>query len=128
MSEKTSFEIEYLVRSSPKILFNFLGSATGLGDWFADAVVEKDNQYTFTWNGYSESARIVGIKDNEFVSFEWVDGEREGCTFEMRVKLDELTGGVALLVTDETEDPEEVDDLRRLWDAQVANLLKILGS
>jgi len=128
MSEKTSFEIEYLVRSSPKILFNFLGSATGLGDWFADEVVENEKRYIFTWNGYSESAQMVGIKENEFVAFEWVDGEREGCRFEMRIKVDELTGGVALLISDETADSEEVEELRRLWDAQVANLLKILGS
>lgn len=127
MEEKKSFVIEYQIKSSPRILFGFLSVATSLSEWFADQVEVQNDLFTFTWDGYAESARLLNKKDPECVEFVWEDGEREGCCFEMRVKVDDLTGDVALLIRDECP-PDEEEEIRRLWDASVARLMKAVGS
>lgn len=127
MEDKVTFTLEYQVKSSPRILFGFLSMSTALAEWFADKVDVQKDIYSFTWDGYTESARLVSIKEAESVRFEWVDGEREGCTFEMQVKVDDLTGDVALIIQEECPE-EEKDEITRLWDASVSNLMKAIGS
>ncbi len=127
MASTETFELEYIVRSSPRILYNFLRTPSGLSEWFSDEVDIRDDIFTFRWDGSEEKAKLVDYKDQEFVHFEWIEGEKEGLSFEMRVKVDDLTGGVALLIKDEAE-PEEVEETRRLWDAQVQELMQVLGS
>lgn len=127
MEEKVTFTLEYQVKSSPKILFNFLSVSTALAEWFADKVDVHKDFYSFTWDGYTENARLVSLKEAESVRLVWVDGEREGCTFEMQVKVDDLTGDVALMILEECP-AEEKDDIKRLWDASVSKLMKAIGS
>jgi uncharacterized protein YndB with AHSA1/START domain len=127
MASTETFELEYIVRSSPRILYNFLRTPSGLSEWFSDQVDIRNDVFTFRWDGSEEKARLVDFKDQEYVRFEWVDGDKEGLSFEMRVKVDELTGGVALLIRDEAE-PEEIEETRMLWDAQVQDLMQVLGS
>jgi DNA-directed RNA polymerase specialized sigma24 family protein len=43
MSKKQLFTIEFPVRCSPGILFEFLSTASGLQEWFADKVDEWEN-------------------------------------------------------------------------------------
>ena len=42
MAEKIKFNVEYEVKSSPKILFGFLNEPNGLALWFADDVTYRD--------------------------------------------------------------------------------------
>jgi hypothetical protein len=42
MSKKVKYTLEYPVRCSPVILYDFLSSQTGLQEWFADKVEERD--------------------------------------------------------------------------------------
>ena len=46
--------------------------------------------------------------------------------FEFRINVEELTGGLALLITD-FADEDEKDDSIYLWDSQVNDLKRILG-
>jgi uncharacterized protein YndB with AHSA1/START domain len=128
MPTPIAVEFEYLIRSSPKILYNFIRTSNGMGDWFADAVKEDKNVFSFTWDTYTERARLIDARENESVSFCWIDGEREGLNFSMKVKVDDITGDVALIVSDEVYDVSETDELKRLWDASIAQLMKTLGS
>jgi len=41
------FELEYIIKSSPAILFNYLSTPDGLSQWFADNVNIKDNKFYF---------------------------------------------------------------------------------
>lgn len=127
MEEKIAFTLEYQVKSSPKILFGFLSVATTLSEWFADQVDVQKDVFSFTWDGYTERARLVSMKEAESVRFEWIDGEREGCSFEMQVKVDDLTGDVALMILEECP-AEEKEEITRLWDVSVNKLMKATGS
>ena len=44
---KTKLELEYIINTSPIILFNCLTTASGLSEWFCDDVNLKDDKFTF---------------------------------------------------------------------------------
>jgi uncharacterized protein YndB with AHSA1/START domain len=126
MSEKKKFNIEYEIKSSPRILYSFLNEPNGLTQWFADDVSVKDQVYTFTWDDEPQKAKLVSIKENKFVRFRWIDDDPQ-YFFEMEIVQDELTNDVALSITDFA--PEEtLNDRRLIWDNQVEYLISVLGA
>ena len=46
MAKNIPYQIEYVVRSSPGILFNFLTTPSGLAQWFADSVDIDEDVYS----------------------------------------------------------------------------------
>lgn len=127
MSEKKKFNIEYEVKSSPKILFSFLNEPNGLAQWFADDVTYRDQIYTFTWDDdEQQKAKLLSIKENKWVKFKWLDDEPH-CYFEMEIVQDELTNDVALSITDFATD-DSLQDRRLIWDNQIQYLIGVLGA
>lgn len=121
---KVKIELEYVINCSPKVLFNRLSSASGLAEWFADDVAVNGKKFTFVWDD-NEQVAILGFKkENLLVRFDWVDEETY---FEFKITRDELTGDVSLLITD-FADPDELDEIRSLWDSQVTILKHVVGS
>lgn len=125
---RLKYELEYTLRCSQKVLFSRLSTPEGLGEWFADSVTANDDLFTFTWHDTAASARLAALKENRLVRFEWPEiSDEESNYFEFRINQQELTGDVALLITDFAE-PEEKDDAIFLWDSQVSELKRITGS
>lgn len=118
-------QFEYLIKCSPKVLFNRLSTASGLAEWFADDVHVRGKQYTFVWEGSEQVAEMTLRKQNRLVRFNWVDDP--GSYFEFKISQVELTGDVALIVADHCEE-DETEGTEELWNAQVADLKHILGS
>ena len=54
MSKKALYTLEYPVRCSPGILYEFLSTPAGLQEWFADKVDERDGIFSFSWNGATD--------------------------------------------------------------------------
>ena len=109
-------------------MFNCISTPSGLSEWFCDDVNIKKDIHIFFWDGSEESARMVSKKTNEFAKFRWLETEEEGddAYFEFRIRVDELTGENALVITD-FADEDEVDDAKDLWAAQVDRLRRVLG-
>ena len=126
MSEKKKFNIEYEIKSSPRILYTFLNEPNGLTQWFADDVSVRDQIYTFTWDDEQQTAKLIGIKENKLVRFRWVDDDPQ-CYFEMEIVQDELTNDVALSITDFATD-ETLAERRSIWDNQIRYLVSVLGA
>lgn len=126
MAKKQKFTVEFPMHSSPKILFGFLSTASGLEEWFADSVNIKDNVYTFKWEGSEQKAKMVHKREGQLVKFKWLD-DPDDAFIEFEILTDELTSDVALLVTDFSI-PEDIEENKRLWDTQVHNLRHIIGS
>ena len=84
--------------------------------------------HTFIWDGAEESARLVSKKKDEFVKFKWSEAEEDGenTYFELRIKVDEMTGDRAIIITDFAEE-DEVEDAKELWMAQLNKLKRVLG-
>ncbi|MCS6979191.1 MAG: START-like domain-containing protein [Flavobacteriales bacterium] len=120
-------ELEFPLRSSVRILYGKLATANGLQEWFADKVDQKKDIFTFSWEDDTRSAQLISHKDNEYVRFKWTDDPLKESYFEFKIRVDELTGDVALMVTDFCEE-EEAEDTRRLWEHQIHYLRHIIGS
>ena len=126
MPKKVPYTLEYTVRCSPQILFEFLSTASGLQEWFADQVNVHDQFFSFTWNESSENAEIVEKVPNELVRYRW-EGAPESEYFEFKVKRSEVTSETVLLVTDFAS-KDEVADQSQLWDAQLKDLFHRIGA
>jgi uncharacterized protein YndB with AHSA1/START domain len=124
---KMKFELEYTLNSSPKVLFSRLSTPEGLCEWFADNVTVDGDLFSFYWDKSVSKARLSALKENKLVRFEWTDREGEESNyFEFKINIEELTGDVALIITDFIE-PEEKEDATSLWDSQITDLKRLLG-
>jgi len=126
MSDKKKFNIEYEIKSSPRILYSFLSEPNGLTQWFADDVSVRDQVYTFTWDGEQQKAKMLASKENKMVRFKWMDDEPQ-CYFEMEIIQDELTNDVALSITDFAVE-DTISERKLIWDNQVEYLVSVLGA
>jgi uncharacterized protein YndB with AHSA1/START domain len=125
MTDKAKIQMEYVLNCSPKVLFNWLSTASGLSEWFADDVKVKGKKFTFVWEGSEQTAEMTLHKENKLVRFSWLD--EEDSYFEFRITQDELTGDVSLIIIDFAEE-DEVTETEGLWDTQIADLKHMLGS
>lgn len=127
MSDKQQFQLEYVVKASPKLLFNFISSPSGLSEWFADDVNFRGEKYTFFWEGSEEGALLISKKVNQHIRFKWESSEDDETFFEFRIEIDDLTEDVSLIVVDFAED-DEVEEAKLLWNSQIQTLLSHMGS
>jgi uncharacterized protein YndB with AHSA1/START domain len=77
MSKKILYTLEYPVRCSPGILYEFLSTPAGLQEWFADKVDERDGLYSFGWNGTEEKAELLDKEEAKFIRFRWTHSSKE---------------------------------------------------
>lgn len=126
MSEKVKFEIEFVIQSSPQLLYSYLSTPSGLSEWFADNVNSRGEKFYFIWDGSEEEAKLLKKKSDEFVKFTWVE-EDDDSFFEMRIIVDEITSDVSLFISDFAEE-DEIDEAKMLWTNQVGSLKQVLGS
>lgn len=124
--DKVKIDLEYIIKTSPTILFNCLSTPSGLSGWFADDVNIKNDRYTFFWDGSEETAILKTVRKSESVKFQWEDDEDEDYFFEMTIRIDDITKDVALLVTDFAEEGEE-DEVQLMWDNNIDKLKKAIG-
>lgn len=127
--EKEKFQIEYPINSSKGVLFNCMSTPSGLSEWFCDDVNIKKDVHTFIWDESEEVARLVTKKKDEYVKFKWMESEEDdndGTYFELRIRVDEMTGERAIIVTDFAEE-DDIEDARELWVAQLDRLRRVLG-
>jgi uncharacterized protein YndB with AHSA1/START domain len=123
---KQLYTLEYPVRCSPSILFEFLSTPAGLQEWFADRVDERDNIFFFSWNGSSQEAEVLESQEEKFIRFHWLDAPKEEY-FEFSIEKSEITNQTILIVKDFAE-KKEVKDQSMLWDYQVKDLFHRIGS
>lgn len=125
--KKSKFNIEYQLRSaSINILWNSISNPLGLAEWFADGVTVNNNEYIFSWDGNEQSAFLVQTKTNSSVRFQWEEDVDSEFYFELKIASMEVTGNLALVITDFAE-PGEKEDLVLLWDKQIEILRRKTG-
>lgn len=126
MDDKIKFQLEFVIQSSPQLLYQYLSTPSGLSEWFADNVNSRGEKFTFIWDGSEEEAKLLKRKSDEFVKFAW-DETEDGSFFEMKIIVDEITKDVSLFITD-FADEDEVEESKMLWTNQVSDLKQVLGS
>tara|TARA_Y100000813_G_scaffold166754_1_gene128340 strand:+ start:413 stop:802 length:390 start_codon:yes stop_codon:yes gene_type:complete len=128
MSVRIKFEMEFPIKVSQKLLFQYISTPSGLSEWFADNVNSRGEIFIFIWDDSEESAKLIRKINNEKIQFQWLDDEETDYYFELRIQFDEITKDVSLIVTDYAEDEDEVEESKLLWTNQISDLKKVLGS
>ena len=123
---KQLYTLEFPVRCSPSILYEFLSTPAGLGEWFADKVDERDGMFYFGWNGSFDKADLLESEPEKFVRFHWDSAPKEEY-FEFRIEKSEITNQTILVIKDFAE-KKDIKDQSLLWDHQVKDLFHRLGN
>ncbi|HOK36337.1 MAG TPA: START-like domain-containing protein [Paludibacteraceae bacterium] len=124
---KNMLQLEYPLKSaSISLLWNKIGTPLGLSEWFANEVIVNDNKYLFKWDNYEETAYLLDIKPLMKIRFQWEDEIENNTYFELKIETNEITGEVALVITDFTDNIEE-EDVILLWDKQIDELKRKIG-
>ncbi len=123
---KQLFTLEYSIRCSPSILYEFLSTPAGLQEWFADKVDERDQVFSFTWNGTTDKAQVLETEADKSIRFHWLHAPKNEY-FEFRIEKAEVSNQTILLIRDFAE-KKEIADQKRLWDFQVNDLMHRLGN
>ncbi len=126
---KEKFELEYLLKTSLRVLDNMIGSPSGLSEWFADNVTVRDDMYSFEWDGAIEKARLLTRKMNSKMKFRWIEDEEneDDYYFEMNIDIDTMTGISSLKITNYGY-PEDIESAKMLWEQQINDLKRIIGA
>jgi uncharacterized protein YndB with AHSA1/START domain len=127
MSDKIKFELEIPIQASPQLLYQYISTASGLSEWFADNVNSRGEIFIFIWDGSEEQAKLLTKKNGERVKFKWQDGDDDNSFFEIRIQVDDITKDVSIMITDFADD-DEVEESKMLWTNQISDLKQILGS
>ncbi len=122
------FEIEITIKASPRMLYQYLSTASGLQEWFADEVNTRGKIITFVWEGEGEEAKVVTKKSGERIRFKWLESDDDESYFEFRIQVDSLTKDVSIMITDFAEDEEAVEEAKRLWESQIDELKHTIGA
>lgn len=126
MSKRVKYSIEYPVRCSPTILYDFLTTSSGLQEWFADKVEDSEDGFNFFWADSSQHATILEKEENRLVRYRWDDGPDDEY-FEFRIDKSEITNQTILVIHDFAE-KKEIKDASLLWETQVRDLFHRLGN
>lgn len=125
--KKKKFSIEYQLRTaSVNVLWNSISTPLGLSEWFADGVTVNDTEYTFTWEQNDQTAFFIQSKQNDFIQFQWEEDLDTDYYFELKIVMLQVTGELALLITDFAE-PGDKEDLILLWNKQIEVLRRKTG-
>ncbi|MBL7812524.1 MAG: SRPBCC domain-containing protein [Bacteroidetes bacterium] len=126
---RIKLELEYPLRSSTHILYQYISTPSGLQSWFADHVeVSSGSKYLFRWEDGTETHAVM-IKNitNKYVRFQVDNAPSPDEFMEFRISTDDITNDVELIVTEFINDGEE-DIAASIWDSAVDNLKHIIGA
>ena len=124
---KEKFHIEFIFdKASKSNLWDYISTAAGLAEWFADTVVVNGKIFTFQWKDYYNEAEVIGIVPYSYIRFHWLEDENPATFFEFRLHRIELTGGVTLEIIDFAEKNEK-ESAVALWETQIKALKRIRG-
>ena len=127
MTKKIQYTVEYPVRCSPAILFEFLSTSSGLQEWFADKVEDEDGIFSFSWSGgAAEEAEVLETEENKSIKFHWLDSPKDEF-FQFSIERSEVTNQTILVIHD-FADKRDIKDQSQLWETQVKDLFHRLGS
>ncbi len=121
------FEMEFVIRASEDMVFEFVSTESGLSEWFCDDVNIRDGVFTFDWDGQIQQAKLVKEIPPQLIRYQWLD-KNDGSYFEFKIQKDELTNDISLIITDFASDKADEVSARLLWHSQIDKLLHVLGS
>ncbi len=126
--EKERYDIEFVLgNASQRSLWRMLTEPIALEEWFADKVLLHDKTlFTFIWDKKAMNAEMVMNKPMSHVRYHWLLEDNMNNYFEFKLHKLDLTGDMALEITDFAYSLEK-DDAILLWNYQIDELKRRLG-
>ena len=126
--EKERYDIEYVLgNASQRSLWRMLTEPIALEEWFADKVLLHDKTlYTFIWDKKAINAEMTMKKPMSQVRYNWLMEDNLNSYFEFKLLKLDLTGDMALEITDFAYSLEKEDAIL-LWNSQIDELKRRLG-
>ena len=118
--DRIKIEMEFLLKASPAIVYQFLTTPACLVRWFCDSVEIIGEEYHFSWNGSTETAEMIDDIEEERVRFRWEYADDDEY-LEFRIYKAEITEDTVLEITDFCDADEEKEQ-KDLWSRQVTQL------
>ncbi len=123
---RVKFQIEFILRASPTIVYQFLTEPACLVRWFCDDADIEADYYVFSWNGSSQYAEVMEDIEDEIFKIHFLDSD-EGEFLKFRIYRSEVTDQTILEITDFCDKGEE-KDYSLLWESQISNMKKEMGT
>lgn len=123
--KRISFDVEFIFKASPAILYQFLTSPDTLVRWFCDEVDINDDVYTFEWDGSEENWEMVDDIQEERIRFILEDADPDEY-LEFRMYKSDVTNETILEITAFCDDDEEEEE-RTFWENQIKQLRIVCG-
>ena len=124
--ERVKYNMEFLFKASPAILYKFFTTPSCLVRWFCDEVDIKGDHFIFYWSGSAEEAELIEHEEDKRLRFQWEEDEDGDEYFEFDFSKSPVTGETIVQLTDFC-DADEVDDQKQLWESQMEDLRKETG-
>ncbi len=124
MSRK-QFEMEFIFKASPSIIYEHFSTPSGLTRWFCDTLQIEGNKYIFGWSGSEEVAELVQNEPDQHLRFKWEDAD-EGEYWDIRIHKSPITNDTVLNIVD-FADEDEIEDQKEYWKEQINALRNIIG-
>jgi uncharacterized protein YndB with AHSA1/START domain len=128
---KRRFEMEYPINASPKLLFPYLASASGLSQWFCDDVrLDPDHRLNMVWDKQNHFAEITLQRPGRSVRYVFLDERKQALTdanyLDFSLEYSKITDSVFLRVTDYSDHSNDQEQ-QELWDGLVSKLREQVG-
>lgn len=128
---KNKFIADYQINASKKIVFQYLSTASGLEQWFADEVrINEDKNFIITYDDENHYANQVSIRTNTHVKYEFYDpenpDEEDNDYVEFKLEENELTQSLFLKIIDYSDGYDD-EELTAIWEGLVGRLKEIIG-
>lgn len=128
VANRVKIQLEYPLRSSTSILYQYVSTPSGLQTWFSDLVEVRGAFFTFKWDDGTEAkTELVKNIANKTVRFQIINGVDPEEYLEFQIVQDDITSDVELMITEFVNEGDE-ESSAMVWDAAVEQLKSIIGA
>ncbi len=125
---RITYNGEFEINASKRMLFPYLSTAAGLAEWFADDVnISPKKEFVFEWDGEKSTAKVISQNKESTIKFDFGTEEGESKILEFTIDVNELTQTVYIRVTDSTADIEDEEEFHELWENLIYDLKELVG-
>jgi uncharacterized protein YndB with AHSA1/START domain len=124
--KRVSFTLEFIIRTSPTIVYKFLTTPSCLIRWFCDKVEIDGEKFAYYWGDEEEVAYLIDDFEDEYLRFQWEEAESDEEYLEFKMSISDVTRETVFEIVDYC-DEDEVADQKQLWSNQIDAMKKAMG-
>ena len=123
--------MEYSINASPKLLFPYIASASGLSQWFCDDVrLDPDHRFNMVWDQQSHYAEVATQRPGRSIRYVFLNEQKQlpddANYLDFTLDSSRITDEVFLRVTDYSEFAD-MQEQQELWEGLVSRLREQVG-